>query len=504
MTTVLKMVGITKRFPKVVANENVTIELNKGEILALLGENGAGKTTLMNCLYGLYHPDEGEIFINGEKVKINCSEDAIKHGIGMVHQHFMLVPELTVTENIILGLKSRQEPFLDLKAAERVVQELSDRYHFNVNPRAKVKDLPVGIQQRVEILKTLYRKADILVLDEATAVLTPQEVEELFQIIRRLTQEGRSILIITHKLDEVMALADRVTVLRDGKVVGTVAKKDTNPKELARMMVGREVFLNFERKPCKPGDVLMKVEHLEVEDKFGVRAVKDISFELRAGEILGIAGVDGNGQIELSEAITGLLPYTNGKIYINGREQHRINPRKLLEAGVSHIPQDRHKTGLVLEFTIGENLILQEFYTPAYSKNGVLKLDAIRTHGNEMIKQYQIKATDPSVTARTLSGGNQQKVILARELNRQPKILIAVQPTRGLDIGATEFVRRKLLEQRDNGSAVLLISTELEEILSIADRIAVIHEGEFMGVIPNENVDIEEIGLMMAGTRKAS
>ena len=361
MSTVLKMEGITKRFPRVVANDNVTIELNKGEVLALLGENGAGKSTLMSCLYGLYQPDEGSIYINEKKVCIRSSEDAIRYGIGMVHQHFMLISQLSVTENIILGLKSQKEPLLDLKSAHKKVQELSDKYSFNINPKALIKDLPVGAQQRVEIMKALYRNADILVLDEASAVLTPQEAEELFKVIKQLASEGKSIIMIAHKLEEVMSSCDRVTTLRDGKVVGSVNISDTNPKELARMMVGRDVFLNFEKTPYNPKEVALTVENLVVTDKFGKNVVDGVSFEIRKGEILGIAGVDGNGQIELSEVITGLLNYKSGKILVGGEEVPKHTTRNFIQKNVSHIPQDRQLTGLVMEFSIDENLVLQEF-----------------------------------------------------------------------------------------------------------------------------------------------
>ncbi len=503
MAVVLKMEGITKRFPKVIANQDVTVELEQGEVHGLLGENGAGKSTLMNCLYGLYHPDEGNIYIRGEKVKINNSDDATKLGIGMVHQHFMLVPEFTVAENVILGLKTKHEPLLKIEDVEKEVQALSDKYNFGINPKDKIKNLPVGIQQRVEIIKVLYRKAEILILDEATAVLTPQEVEELFSIIRQLTKEGKSVLIITHKMDEVMRLCNTISILRQGKLAGNVKVENTNPRELAQLMVGREVFLNFDRKPCTPGDDLVKVKNLNFTNKLGVKKLKHINFELRAGEILGIAGVDGNGQNELSEVLTGLVPWTDGEIEILGKVYKHIKPRDIYEAGISYIPQDRQKTGLVLDFNIKENFILQEFYKMPYSKNKILNETIIENHGKDLIEEFDIRASGTSVTARTLSGGNQQKVIVAREMDRNPKVLIAVQPTRGLDIGAIEFVRRQLVDARDNGAAVMMISTELEEIFSISDRIAVIFEGEFMGIVDPATTSLEEIGLMMAGTKRS-
>ena len=504
MTTVLKMEGITKRFPRVTANDDVTIELQKGEIHALLGENGAGKSTLMNCLYGMYQPDEGSIYVNGEKVNIRNSEDAIKHGIGMVHQHFMLISQLTVTENIILGLKSRREPLLDLKNAEKEIQKLSDQYRFDVDPRALIKDLPVGIQQRVEIMKVLYRKADILILDEATAVLTPQEVEELFKVVRQLAKEGKSIFMIVHKLEEVMEVCDTVTVLRDGKLVGNVKVSETSTRELAKMMVGREVILDCDKKPCEPKEVALTVKDLVVTNKHGKNVVNGVSFDIRKGEILGIAGVDGNGQIELSEAITGLSGYKSGKILVNGEEVPHHNTRNFIEKNVSHIPQDRQHTGLVMEFNIKENLVLQKFCDEPFCRFGILNQRMIQTHAEELIHRFNIKTAGTDVETSTLSGGNQQKVILAREISRNPEILVAVQPTRGLDIGATEFVRKQILEQRDKGAAVLLVSTELDEILSLSDRIAIIHKGKFMGVVVNGEVTIEEIGLMMAGIKKAS
>lgn len=504
MTTVLRMEGITKRFPRVIANDNVTIELHKGEIQALLGENGAGKSTLMNCLYGMYQPDEGSIYVNEEKVNIRNSDDAIKHGIGMVHQHFMLISQLSVTENIILGLKSKMEPLLDLKSAEKEIQKLSDQYQFNLDPKALIKDLPVGMQQRVEIMKVLYRKAEILILDEATAVLTQQEVKELFKVVKQLAKEGKSIVMIVHKLEEVMEVCDTVTTLRDGKLVGNVKVSETNPKELAKMMVGREIFLNCNKKPCEPKEVALSVKDLVVTNKHGKNVVDGVSFEIRKGEILGIAGVDGNGQIELSEAVTGLLHYKSGKILVNGEEVPHHNTRSFIKRNVSHIPQDRQLTGLVMEFNIKENLILQKFCDRPFSRFGILNQREIQTHTEEMIKKFNIKTAGADVETSTLSGGNQQKVILAREINRNPEILVAVQPTRGLDIGATEFVRKQILEQRDKGSAVLLVSTEFDEILSLADTIAIIHKGKFMGVVKPHEVVMEEIGLFMAGIKKLS
>ncbi len=504
MGIVLELEKITKIFPKVIANKDVDLKLEQGEVHALLGENGAGKSTLMNCLYGLYRQDGGKIYVRGEEVTINNSDDAIKLGIGMVHQHFMLVPELTVAENIILGLKSAKEPLLNLAAAEKKIKALSDKYNFGINPKDKVRTLPVGIQQRVEILKVLYREADILILDEATAVLTPQEVDELFKVVKKLTKEGKSVLIITHKLEEVMALSNQVTVLRDGEVAGNVRTVDTNPTELANMMVGREVLFEFEEKEMDLKEVYIETKNLKVVDKKGVTRVNDLSMKIHGGEILGIAGVDGNGQNELAEAITGMIPFQEGSVVIKGVEKTKLDVRDVYEQGVSHIPQDRHHTGLVLPMSIKENLVLTDHYLEPYSNKGVFNKDVVDEHGAEMIEQYYIKAPDAGVPTRELSGGNQQKIILARELCREPDILVAVQPSRGLDIGATEFVRQKLIDQRDRGAAVLLVSTELEEILQVSDRIAVMYEGEFMGVVKNGEASISEIGLMMAGTRRSN
>lgn len=502
MDVVLKLEGVTKVFPKVIANDNVDLELRRGEVHALLGENGAGKTTLMNCVYGMYTPTSGRFFVKGEEVRIHNSHQAIDLGIGMVHQHFMLIPRLTVAENVILGLRSDREPLVNLETAEKKIQALSDQYHFGLDPRDRVMGLPVGMQQRVEILKVLYRQADILILDEATAVLTPQETRELFNVIRKLTREGKSILMITHKLEEVMALADRVTVLRDGKVAGHVNKEDTNPNELANMMVGRDVLFDFDIQQETPGDVLLEAEGLTVVDDRNIERVRNVSFQVRAGEVLGIAGVDGNGQIQLTEALTGLHPYKAGTVTIKGKKYQKLRVREAYEQGVSHIPQDRQKTGLVLALPIKKNLVLTDNYRAPFSRRGIIDYRKVTSHGTEMVKEYDVRTPSCEVPAKELSGGNQQKVILARELCRDPDILIAVQPTRGLDIGATEFVRQKILDQRARGAAVVLVSTELEEILQLADRIAVMHAGEFMGVVRKGEVSVNEIGLMMAGTRR--
>ena len=503
MTIVLRMEGITKKFPRVLANDNISIELKKGEIQALLGENGAGKSTLMNCLYGIYPQDEGSIYINEEKINLKSSEDAIKHGIGMVHQHFMLIPQLSVTENIILGLKSNREPFLNLNQAGKEIRKLSDKYGFNIDPNALIKDLPVGAQQRVEILKVLYRKANILILDEATAVLTPQEVKELFKVIRQLAEEGKSIIMIVHKLEEVMEICETVSTLRDGKLVAKVNVADTNLKELAHMMVGREVNLDRKKSTFQPKEPVLSVRELVVKDKHGNKIVDGVSFDIRKGEIFGIAGVDGNGQIELSEVITGLEKYKSGSILVNGKSVTPHNARSFINKKVSHIPQDRQKTGLVMEFNIKENLILHQFGEEPFSKFGVLNQKNIQKHAENMIQKYTIRTAGADVETDKLSGGNQQKVVLAREINKAPDVLIAVQPTRGLDIGATEFVRNQILEQRDRGAGVLLVSTELDEILALSDTVAVMHKGSFVGIVKPSEVTIEEIGLMMAGVKPA-
>ena len=501
MSEVLRLQCITKEFPRVVAAKNVDFDLKKGEVHALLGENGAGKSTLMNCVCGLCHPTSGEIFINGRKVSIDSCTAAVDYGIGMVHQHFMLVPELTVAENVILGLKRKNDFFINLEKVEQEVAELSEKYHFGIDPKARVRDLPVGMQQRVEILKIIYRKAEIIILDEATAVLTPQESEELFHIVEMLVEKGKSVVLITHKLSEVMRMADRVTVLRDGQVVGTVNRKDTDKAQLARMMVGRDVLFDFSREKSRAQEVLMEVRDLSVLDGRGVEKVRDLSFSLHAGEILGVAGVDGNGQLELSEALTGMAPFRKGSIRIRSREYRHLTTRECYRNRVSHIPQDRQHTGLIMERSIERNLILTDYRDPRFSSRGFLRNMEIRKNAVSLMEKFRIKAPGASASVCDLSGGNQQKVILAREISRGPEILIAVQPSRGLDIGATEFVRQQLINERDRGTAVLLISTELDEILQIADRIAVIYKGEFMGILENHDISVQEVGMMMAGVR---
>ncbi|ACL69634.1 ABC transporter ATP-binding protein [Halothermothrix orenii] len=496
---VIQMNGITKRFPGVVANDKVDFELKKGEIHALLGENGAGKTTLMKCLYGLYQPDEGDIFINGKKVSISDPNDAINLGIGMVHQHFMLVPPFTVAENIVLGSEPVRNYQLDYEKAVKDVKQLSKRYKLNVDPEAKVQDISVGMQQRVEILKALYRGADILILDEPTAVLTPQEVDELIDIMRSLTEEGKSIIFITHKLKEVKAIADRVTVIRRGKLINTVEADSATSEDLAKMMVGREVLLRVEKEKANPGEVILEVSNIKARNDRGLMALNGTSFSVRRGEILGIAGVEGNGQSELAEVLTGLREIEDGEIYLKGKNIASYSTRQIIEAGVSYIPEDRQKRGLVLDFALYENLILGNHYRAPYSNGLNMNYNKIRKEVRNLIKDFDIRTPDEDVKAKSLSGGNQQKVIIAREFNREHDLLIAAQPTRGVDVGAIEFIHKQIIEQRDSGKAVLLISLELDEILSLSDRIAVIYEGEIVDILDPDEATEEKLGMLMAG-----
>jgi len=497
----LEVRGVTKRFPGVVANDGVNFALRRGEIHALLGENGAGKTTLMNIIYGLYRPDEGEIFVNGQKAEINSPHDAIRLGIGMVHQHFMLVPVFTVAENLILGAEVTRGPMLDLAAARQAVQELSKHYGLEVDPDAVVEDLPVGVQQRVEILKALYRQARILVLDEPTAVLTPQEVEDLFRVMQGLRERGVSIIFITHKLKEVLAIADRITVMRRGKVVGTTEPALTNEQELASMMVGREVLLQVAKEPARPGETVLEVEDLWVEDERGLPAVQGISFEVRAGEILGVAGVQGNGQTELVEALTGLREPLKGTVRLGGVAMPFKNPRYLIEHGMAHIPEDRQKHGLVLAESVADNLVLCTYYRPPFALHGVRQEKVIWENAERLIQEFDIRTPGPGVPAATLSGGNQQKVIVAREFSRPVRLLIANQPTRGLDVGSIEYIHRRIVEMRDKGAAVLLVSAELDEILSLADRIVVMYRGQIVATLDAKEATREQLGLLMAGSR---
>ena len=503
MTLALEVRGISKAFPGVQANDHIDFQLEKGEIHALLGENGAGKSTLMNILYGLYHPDEGQIFLNGQETKIRESKDAIRQGIGMVHQHFMLIPVFTVAENIMLGMETTRNGLLDRVTASKRIKEFAQQFGMEMDPAALVKDLAVGVQQRVEIVKALYRGADILILDEPTAVLTPQESNELFRVMRSLTAQGKSIIFITHKLKEVFAVADRITVLRAGKVAGTTTPDKATESELASMMVGREVLLTVEKKPPKTGEVVLKIQDLQVLDERQYMCVDGLSFEVRAGEILGVAGVQGNGQTELVEAITGLRTAESGKIEILGRDTTKASPRQIIETGVAHVPEDRHKHGLVMSYPLVDNLVLCSYYRPPFSKKGFL-LDnkAIDENGRRLVAEYDVRAPSEYALAGNLSGGNQQKVIVAREFSRTCKLVVAAQPTRGLDVGSTEFIHQRLVQQRDAGAAILLISVELDEILSLADRIAVLYKGQIIDTLPVAEATPERLGLLMAGIKR--
>lgn len=501
MEYVIEMLGIRKEFPGIVANDDITLQVKKGEIHALLGENGAGKSTLMNVLFGLYQPEKGEIRVKGKKVNITNPNIANDLGIGMVHQHFMLVDTFTVTENIILGKEPKSSGTIDIKKAEKEVREISEKYGLSVNPKAKIADISVGMQQRVEILKTLYRGAEIIIFDEPTAVLTPQEITELIQIMKTLIKEGKSIILITHKLKEIMEVCDQVTVIRKGKGIGTVNVKETNPNELANLMVGREVVFTTQKIPANPKQNVLEIKDLVVKDSRGVPAVRGLNLNVRAGEIIGIAGVDGNGQTELIEAITGLRKSESGSIKINEKEIRNLKPRKITESGVGHIPEDRHKHGLVLDFPIGENIVLQTYYQKPYSKNGILNFKQIYQKATKLIQEFDVRTPSEYTLARSLSGGNQQKAIIGREVDRNPDLLIAAQPTRGLDVGAIEFIHKRLIEQRDNGKAVLLISFELDEILNVSDRIAVIYEGTIVAIVDPKTTTEQELGLLMAGSK---
>ncbi|AZB42999.1 ABC transporter ATP-binding protein [Bacillus sp. FJAT-42376] len=501
MDYVIEMLGIRKEFPGIVANNNITLQVEKGEIHALLGENGAGKSTLMNVLFGLYQPEKGEIRVKGQKVDITNPNIANDLGIGMVHQHFMLVNNFTVTENIILGNEPSKMGKTNLKEAEQQVREISEKYGLAVDPQAKISDISVGMQQRVEILKTLYRGAEILIFDEPTAVLTPQEIKELISIMKALIKEGKSIILITHKLKEIMEVCHKVTVIRKGEGIGTVLVSETNPNELASLMVGREVLFTTAKTPAVPKDTVLEVKDLVVKDSRQVTAIDSLSLNVKAGEIVGIAGVDGNGQTELIEAITGLRKHESGSILLNGKEISRLNPRKVAESGVGHIPQDRHKHGLVLDFSIGENMVLQTYYQKPFSKTGILKFKEIFKKAEKLIEEFDVRTPSSTTPARALSGGNQQKAIIGREVDRDPDLLIAAQPTRGLDVGAIEFIHRRLIEQRDKGKGILLVSFELDEIMNVSDRIAVLYEGKIVAIVKPEETTEQELGLLMAGSK---
>ena len=502
------MKGIVKQFPSVLANDHVNFEVRKGEIHALVGENGAGKTTLMNQLYGLYTPDEGEVFINGRKTIINGPKDAIDMGIGMVHQHFMLVDNQTVAENVVLGSEPRRGPlklFMDSGRARKIVIELSKKYGLAVDVDAYIEDIPVGMQQRVEILKILYRGAEILIFDEPTAVLTPQETEELFKILRVLKENGKTIVFITHKLNEVMAITDRVTVMRLGKVTGQVNTKDTNPRQLANMMVGREVLLRVKKEEKKAGETVLEIKDLHVKDNRNLDTVNGVSFVVRRGEIVGIAGVAGNGQTELVEAITGLRKVEKGRIFLNGEDLTNHTALEIREAGMTHIPEDRHKRGMIMQYPVYYNLILGKQDEEPFSQEGFINLKAVKAFASDVVETFDIRPKNINMIAGNLSGGNQQKVVVGREISIvpiEPKVVVVSQPTRGLDIGAIEFIHKTLISMRDKGIALLLISMELDEIFSLSDRILVFYEGQIMGEVAPHEVNREEIGLMMAGHKK--
>jgi general nucleoside transport system ATP-binding protein len=500
MTNVLELRGITKRFPGVLANDKIDISLREGKILALLGENGAGKTTLMSFFYGLYKPDEGKILVRGEEVDIHGPNDAIARGIGMVHQHFMLVPVMTVTENVMLGVEpTKNGIFLDKDKVAARIQEISNQYGLEVDPNAYIQDLPVGIQQRVEIIKVLYRSADILILDEPTAVLTPQEVEGLFKIIQSLIDKGKSIIFITHKLKEVMHVADDITVLRLGRVVGSIDPKEASPEILATMMVGRDVNLVVMKQLAKPGKVVLEVKDLYVRDERQNLTVNGVSFDVKKGEVLGVAGVQGNGQTELVYALTGLLPMDAGEIQLLGEAIHSTSPRHILERGVAHIPEDRQRHGLVLSFPIHDNMMLCTYYQKPFANGVSLQQKTIFDNAEVLVKQYDVRTPNIYVNASTLSGGNQQKVIVAREFSRPIQLLIASQPTRGLDVGSIEYIHTQIIKKRDEGAGVLLVSSELDEILALSDRIAVMYKGRIMDILDANKVNKEYLGLLMAG-----
>lgn len=504
MDYIIEMCNITKEFPGIIANEDVTLQLKKGEIHALLGENGAGKSTLMSVLFGMYQPEKGEIKKNGQIVRIQNPNDANRLGIGMVHQHFKLVHNFTVLENIILGVETTSRGFLKMDKARQRVVELSDQYGLKVEPDALISDITVGMQQRVEILKMLYRDNEILIFDEPTAVLTPQEIDELMQIMRNLAGEGKSILFITHKLAEIKAVADRCTVLRKGKYIGTVQVADTSKEEMSEMMVGRKVSLAIEKGEAKPAEPIFRVSHLNVKNKnTGKMAVNDVSLTVRAGEIVCIAGIDGNGQSELVYALTGLLRPDSGSIVLAGQDITNSSIRERNISGLGHIPEDRHRHGLVLEYNLAYNLVLQSYFTPRFQNHGFLKYDDIYQYGEELIARFDIRSGQGTHTiTRSMSGGNQQKAIVAREIDRDPKLLIAVQPTRGLDVGAIEYIHKQLVRERDSGKGILLVSLELDEVMNISDRILVIHEGEIVADLNPHQVTVQELGLYMAGSKR--
>ena len=501
MTNVLEMKHIYKIFPGVVANADVNLEVRKGEVHTLLGENGAGKSTLMNCLCGLYRPTSGEIYIEGKHVEFGSAKDAMAIGIGMVHQHFMLIPSMTVTENILIGSREFGTMRLDLKTAAGKIFKLAEQYHMNIDPNAKVGDLSVGARQRVEIIKALFRGARILILDEPTAVLTPQETVELFLMIRSLTKGGFSVLFISHKLNEVKEISDRVTVLRQGRTFGTYDIDACDACELARLMVGRDINFTIERKQQEATRPILSIEHLSLDREGGKKVLDDVNLTVHAGEILGVAGVDGNGQSELVECLTGLRKAGSGKVHFRDLDILNSTTRTIMANGVSHIPQDRQKTGLIMPMTLAENFILQDYYRPSFGKGGMIRKRAVDEYSDRLIHDFGVKTPGREELAQNLSGGNQQKVIVAREISRKPELLIAMHPTRGLDVGAIEYIHKKIMEERDSGTGVLLVSTEIEEIMKLSDRVTVMYEGCVMGIVRPAETTVQELGLMMGGMR---
>ncbi|KLE15623.1 ABC transporter ATP-binding protein [Clostridium sp. C8] len=497
------MLNIRKEFPGIVANDNVTLQLKKGEIHALLGENGAGKSTLMGMLFGMYQPEAGVIKVNGKEVKISNPNVANDLGIGMVHQHFKLVENFTVTENIILGCEPKKFLTVDIKSAAKRIDELSKTYGLNVDPYSKIEDISVGMQQRVEILKMLYRNAEVLIFDEPTAVLTPQEIDDLIKIMQNLIKEGKSIILITHKLKEIKAAADKCTVIRRGKCIGTVDVKTTTEADMAKMMVGRQVSFKVDKCEANPGEEVLKIENLNVKNNKKVLGLKDFSLNVRKGEIVGIAGVEGNGQTELVEAITGMRDAESGSIFFNGKDITKASIRNRIDDGIAHIPEDRHKRGLILDYTMEDNMVLKVYKNEPFSKNGLINRSKITEYADNIIETFDVRAGEGGKSmARSLSGGNQQKGIIGREVQSNPDLLIAVQPTRGLDVGSIEYIHKRLVEQRDNGKAVLLVSLELDEILNVSDRIAIVNNGELIGVVNASETDENEVGLMMAGIKR--
>ena len=503
MEYVVEMLNIRKEFPGIVANDNVTLQLKKGEVHALLGENGAGKSTLMGMLFGMYQPEAGVIKVKGKEVKISSPNVANDLGIGMVHQHFKLVENFTVTENIILGCEPKKFLTIDIKNAAKRIDELSKTYGLNVDPYSKIEDISVGMQQRVEILKMLYRNAEVLIFDEPTAVLTPQEIDDLIKIMQNLINEGKSIILITHKLKEIKAAADRCTVIRRGKCIGTVDVKTTTEADMAKMMVGRQVSFKVDKVEANPGDEVLRLENLSVKNNKKVLGLKDFSLNVRKGEIVGVAGVEGNGQTELVEAITGMRGIESGSIFFNGKDISKTSIRKRIDEGIAHIPEDRHKRGLILDYTMEDNMVLKVYKNEPFSKSGLINRSKITEYANNIIETFDVRAGEGGKSmARSLSGGNQQKGIIGREVQSNPDLLIAVQPTRGLDVGSIEYIHKRLVEQRDSGKAVLLVSLELDEVLNVSDRIAVVNNGELIGIVNASETDENEVGLMMAGIKR--